>query len=106
MRSWELNGLNILINYTERAIFYPHPGSFENCLQIFGLILLVPRSEYKFLSLIVRHSFRHSLPKKGNNYNDFFLQRFLCSLLGVIHHLFHSQDQNIHSLYCSPYILS
>ena len=30
MRSWELNGLNILINYTERAIFYPHPGSFEN----------------------------------------------------------------------------
>ena len=72
MRSWELNGLNILINYTERAIFYPHPGSFENCLQIFGLILLVPRSEYKFLSLIVRHSFRHSLPKKGNNYNDFF----------------------------------
>ena len=30
MRSWELNGLNI-INYTERAIFYPHPGSFENC---------------------------------------------------------------------------
>ena len=31
MRSWELNGLNI-INYTERAIFYPHPGSFENFL--------------------------------------------------------------------------
>ena len=30
MRYWELNDLNI-INYTERAIFYPHPGSFENC---------------------------------------------------------------------------
>ena len=81
MRSWELNGLNILINYTERAIFYPHPGSFENCLQIFGLILLVPRSEYKFLSLIVRHSFCQSLPKKVISIMIFFAEiPFLFSL--------------------------
>ena len=62
MRSWELNGLNILINYTERAIHIL--GVLRIFLQIFGLILLVPRSKYKFLSLIVRHSFPHSLPNK------------------------------------------
>ena len=105
MRSWELNGLNILIIL--RGRFSIHIlGVLRIVLQIFGLILLVPRSEYKFLSLIVRHSFRHSLPKKVIIIMIFFLQRFLCSLLGVIHHLFHSQNQNIHSLYCSPYILS
>ena len=73
MRSWELNGLNI-INYIERAIFYPHPGSFENFPLDLGLILLVPRSEYKFLSLIVRHSFRQSLPKKVISIMIFFAE--------------------------------
>ena len=80
MRSWELNGLNILIIL--RGRFSIHIlGVLRIFFQIFGLILLVPRSEYKFLSLIVRHSFRQSLPKKVISIMIFFAEiPFLSSL--------------------------